>query len=190
MMKKLNWKDIAISLLILLVTFGYFTDEYILQNDVDMIDSYTINGMIFYSKMKILIIAFSLIWYFTSRHWWKSSILVIITIELLKLISIFDVNQKYIDEIEYYSSLPVTIPIVILLFIISKKLNKFNLSEEIRSEVDTEIDSIFFEIHQDKKIEIKKLNNTLLNLKNSQLNKNSQEYFQKLISMRDDFYNV
>jgi hypothetical protein len=49
-------------------------------------------------KMKILILSFSLIWYFTCIHWWRSAILVIIAIELAQVDNEIDV---VFNELEF-----------------------------------------------------------------------------------------
>jgi len=188
--KKVKIKDVIIVLLILGVTFGYFFVDNILDKKYGFFEFYTDAGLLYYSKMKLLIIIFGLIWYFTSKHWWKSAILVIIFIELLKLISIFDINQKQMDEIEYYKSLPITIPIILLLFFISKKINDYNLAKEIRLDLDIEIDNLFFELHQDKINNINQLNDKFDEAKKKLSNDDNLEYLKELISIRDEFYNI
>ena len=95
-LQNITIKDVLISTLILFVTFGYYFDRYIPEGITEVnflgitIGSYGFDGiahMFYFTKMKFLIIAFSAIWYFTCSHWWKSAILVITTIELLKLFS-------------------------------------------------------------------------------------------------------
>ncbi|OUS02939.1 hypothetical protein A9Q86_02510 [Flavobacteriales bacterium 33_180_T64] len=198
-MKNRKRKDIIIVLLILSATFGYFLDRNIVEGitEIDLlffkIGSFgfdNIKELIQYTKMKVLIIILSLIWYFTCRYWWKSSILVIVTIELLKLMSVFYSEQVSLDEIEYAISLPLTIPIILLLIFISYKLNDYYLAREIHSNIDKEIDIIFFEINQDKKNEINLLKEKILKTKKANLNRFDENYLKEMIVIRDEFYKI
>jgi hypothetical protein len=188
-MDKIKWKDVVIVLLILGVTFGYYLDKNNFSDSRNL-DFYEIESLVYYAKMKLLIIIFSLIWYFTCKHWWRSCILVILTIELLKFVSIFNTDQEQFDEIEFYTSLPITIPIVIVIFLVSKKINKYNLAKELRLELDMEIDKLFFELYQNKKSKISELNSKFNQIKMSQLESNNIDYLKNLISIRDEFYDV
>jgi hypothetical protein len=199
-LQNITIKDVLISILILVVTFGYFFVNYI-EEGVKSVDvlGFTIGSfgfqdisdMVYFVKMKLIIIVFSIIWYFTCKHWWKSAILVIITIELLKLLSALNSNQEYVDEIEYYSSLPITIPIILLIIFIAKKINDYNLANNLRSELDYKINSIFFELHKEKKDDAEKLKNDFRKLKNNEKIIGSHSiYLNKLIQMRDNFYEI
>ena len=188
-MKNFKLKDVLISLLIISVTLLYFIDNFILKHNGTNFEFHELKSLVFYSKMKILIILISIIWYLTCKHWWKSSILIIITIELLKLVSIFNPNQIEIDKIEFLTSLPITIPIILLLFFISKKISNYNLANELSLKIDNEIDDVFFELHAAKKKEIGILNKKLDKLRKKK-NENTIKYLQDLISIREEFYKV
>ena len=193
-------KDVLISTLILFVTFGYFFDSYIAEGITEVnflgitIGSFgfeDIAHMLYFSKMKLLIIVFSLIWYFTCKHWWKPAILVITTIELLKFFSTLNSNQDYFDNIEFVSSLPITIPIILLIILISKKVNDYNLSKNLRYELDDKINDIFFELNEEKKESIENLKKNFTRLKmNKKMVEDELEYLNELIEMRDNFYKV
>jgi len=140
--------------------------------------------------MKILILGFSLIWYFTCRHWWKSAILVIIAVELAKIITALLNTSHAIDEIDYITSLPITIPIILALALISKKLNKYNLSIELRSKIDNEIDKIYFELYNKKSADLDLLKKQFEDKKKSRSKIESIIYLKELITIRDEFYRI
>ena len=187
--KNIKVKDIIIILLILGLTFGYYLDRIFFNVNLEETPFYDILVLVYYAKMKVLIISFCLIWFFTSKHWWKSSILVILSIELLKLISIFNPNQKHIDEIEFYTSLPITIPVIALLLYFSFKVNKFNLAQKVRNRIDKNIDEVFFELYQDKNKELNDLNEEYNQLKTKSSKTSKIDYVKQLILIRDKFYN-
>lgn len=196
-LKNIRNKDVFISLLILFVSFAYYM-TFLIPFDLKELDLLffkignsgfgDIRRMMTYTKMKILIIIFSYLWYFTCTHWWKSSILVITTIELLKLISAFNPNLQSFDEIEYFSSLPITLPIVFLLIYFSNKLNKYGLAKEIRSKIDSKIDILFNEIHRQQKNKLKEMEEKFLELKSKKNSKKKDEYLKELIALRNECY--
>ncbi|MGB3606928.1 MAG: hypothetical protein WA775_12675 [Psychroserpens sp.] len=188
--KDFSWKDVLMMLLILGVTFGYFLDDLFIDYEEFYDDFYDYESLVYFSKMKLLIIFYSLIWFFTCRHWWKISILIVILIELLKLISIFNVNQNTFDEIEYISSIPITAPIILLLFFLSKKLTEYRLAEDLRTKLDLAIDEQFFELNNDKNEQIKKLNEKLNYVKSNNPKQEDNEYLKELIALRNEFYNL
>ncbi len=193
-----NVKDIMIIAIVIIMSMLHFLVQNI-PHDVVEIDLlvfkigtggfYDVKSLVHYSLMRILIITYSSLWYITCQHWWKPSILIIITIELLKLISTFNPNQKYYDEIEYFTSLPVTIPIILILVYVSNKLNKYHLAKEIRSKIDYKIDKTFFEIYSIKKNELLDIEKKFMKLKSSKSNRNTEDYLKELLKIRSEFYN-
>jgi hypothetical protein len=185
-------KDVLITILITCVTLGYYLDNFLISSGhLVELDFYDLSDLFHYSKMKILIIAFCSIWYFTSNHWWRHSILIIISIELIKLINTLNTNQSYVDEIEYITSLPITIPIILLMFFISKKLNRYNLAKEIGAKIDIEIDEIFFSIDPYKKEELNNLQMKVSTLKEDKLKRKEPiNYLKTLIDLREEFYKL
>jgi len=143
-----------------------------------------------YTKMKILILILSLIWYFTCRHWWKTAILIATAIELVKLISILSNTTNAMDEIDYIVSLPITIPMIIGLILISTKINKYNSASKLRSEIDIEIDQVFFSLSDDKRHSLSLLEKKYNEEKINKSSLNTIDYLKKLISLRNEFYKL
>lgn len=193
-MKDFSRKDVLISISIVVVTLVYFADAYIPPN----LESFKVFGfeigsfgfpdlkhLIYYSKMKFLILFLTITWYLTSIHWWKSAILVIVTIELFKLFTALNSASEEMDEIDYMVSLPITLPIIMLLILVSLKINKFNRAKDLRSKIDIEIDQVFFELHFRDEFQIDSLKEKFEELKK---NKNKKSYLKQLILIRDKFY--
>ena len=146
--------------------------------------------MIKVSKMKVLIIFFSMIWFLSCKHWWRFSILVIIFIELLKLFSVFNSNQKSYDEIEFYMSLPITLPIIILLILLSNKINSLNTIKKIQIKINEEINNEITALNSKSQKQIYELKSefkTLLENKNAI---NETDYLEQLILIREKIINT
>ncbi|WP_298899304.1 hypothetical protein [uncultured Psychroserpens sp.] len=96
----------------------------------------------------------------------------------------------FFDEIEFYTSLPITIPIILLLFFISYKINKYDLATNTLNKLDKDIDKLFFELYKDKNKEISKLNDEYVEAKKQLFYDNNEDYLKELIKIRDEFYKM
>lgn len=88
---------------------------------------------------KLTLLLFLSIWYFTSKNWWKYSLLVPVSIYLFQLAAIFNDNYEFVDQFEFIHSLPITIPIIAAYIYFAIKLkdkaNKLDISEQINFEI-------------------------------------------------------
>lgn len=197
-MKDFKLNDVLISILIISITLLYFLDKYFIPQGIETITIYgfeigsfgfsNINDLLYFSKMKFLILILAIIWYLTCQHWWKHSILIIIFIELFKLISIFNPNQLKIDEIEYFSSLPLTIPIILALILLSNKLNTFNKYTQLILLIDEEINNELLKIEIKNEKNLVEIKSSFLELKAIKGVINKVEYLKELKQIRDQFY--
>lgn len=93
---------------------------------------------------KLTFVLLTGIWYLTSRNWWKYAILVPFTMFLFQLSGVINYNIQYIDEYDFWYSLPVIIPIVVFLIFISYLIGKRpSQSDLLKKQVDEEITNIF-----------------------------------------------
>ncbi|WP_456440967.1 hypothetical protein [Psychroserpens sp.] len=198
-MKDFKLRDILISILIVSVTLLYFLDTYIMPQDLKTIDIMgfeigsfgfnTIFSLVHYSKMKLLILSFATIWYFTCKHWYKPSILVIIFIELLKITTMLNPNRTNFDEIEYYLSLPITIPIIIILILISNKIDSLNTYKKIQFKIDDEINNELLILNANNQKEINDLESKFKILIKQKKEMDNDEYLSQLILIREKIFN-
>ncbi|WP_299228285.1 hypothetical protein [uncultured Psychroserpens sp.] len=196
-MRKTRVKDIIIPTLILLVTFGYFLDLFIPDNLVE-VDLYFFKigsfgfpffrNLIYFCKMKLLILMFSILWFITCRYWWKNAILVIIIIELFKLSSIFNTNIENLYVLDFIHSLPFTLPVIILLLFISNKFNYYSSSYKMSSLLDKEIDNVFFDLYSEKDLELSQLEKEILKIKKIKKVVGNKAYIDRLVTIRNKFY--
>ncbi|MAN59451.1 MAG: hypothetical protein CMC08_06405 [Flavobacteriaceae bacterium] len=89
---------------------------------------------------KITFILLTGIWFLTAQSWWKYAILVPLTMFLFQLAGVLNYKFEYIDEFDFWYSLPIILPILILLMYISYIAGKkSNRSFELKQEVEEEI---------------------------------------------------
>ncbi|WP_339700790.1 hypothetical protein [uncultured Marixanthomonas sp.] len=80
------------------------------------------------------------IWFLTSKNWWKYAILIPFTMFLFQLSGVINYKIEYIDEFDFWYSLPIILPILILLIYISYIAGKkSNNDDGLKKEVDDEI---------------------------------------------------
>lgn len=84
------------------------------------------------------------IWFLTSRNWWKYAILVPFTMFLFQLSGVVNYQIQYIDEYDFWYSLPVILPILFFLVYISLRIRKRTAQNNpLKKDVDEEINKIF-----------------------------------------------
>ena len=91
---------------------------------------------------KLLFTILLSIWFLTAKHWWRYAILVPLTMVLFQLVGVINFSIQYIDEYDFWYSLPVVIPIVIFLIWLSGKLRFYTTALDIREQIDEELESI------------------------------------------------
>jgi len=93
---------------------------------------------------KITFILLTGIWFLTSRNWWKYAILVPFTMFLFQLIGVINSELQYIDEFDFWYSLPLIIPILLFVIYISVRIsqNQQN-STDLMNEVEDEIKNLW-----------------------------------------------
>jgi len=89
---------------------------------------------------KITFLLLTGIWFYTSKTWWKYAILIPFTMFLFQLSGVINYKEGYIDEFDFWYSLPIILPILILLIYISYIAGKKSSNDDgLKKEVDDEI---------------------------------------------------
>jgi len=89
---------------------------------------------------KFTFILLTTIWFLTSNNWWKYAILVPLFMFLFQFIGVLNNELQYIDEVDFWYSLPIILPILIFLIYISYRISKNESdSSDLMTEVDDEI---------------------------------------------------
>jgi|TARA_R110002020_G_scaffold28674_6_gene91134 hypothetical protein len=89
---------------------------------------------------KLTFVLLTGIWFLTSKNWWRYAILIPFTLFLFQLSGVINFRLDYIDEFDFWYSLPIILPILILLVYVSYVASKKSgSSDELKQEVDDEI---------------------------------------------------
>ncbi|GAB5401584.1 MAG: hypothetical protein Aureis2KO_31690 [Aureisphaera sp.] len=93
---------------------------------------------------KVIFVLLTAMWFLTSRNWWKYAILVPLTMFLFQLSAAVNHNIDYIDEFDFWYSLPIVLPILFFLIYISVRIQKRSAKvDPLKKDVDDEITKIF-----------------------------------------------
>ncbi len=190
-MKRIKLNDYLILLIITILPFSFYIEKFIPDNllEMDLFGfEFQLTNVVWYLALKIYLIVILSIWYFTCRNWWKIAILVPLTIEFLKLIRFFNNNNEKFDENDFLTSLPITIPILFILFFISFRLRKILIADKIRNDMSSEIEQVFKELLVDSII-IEE-SREFLELKRNKASYNKKEYLIKLKNLRNKLINA
>ena len=83
------------------------------------------------------------IWFLTSKNWWKYAILVPLTMFLFQFVGVLNYELQYIDEFDFWYSLPAILPILFFLIYISYRVSQRSISSSnLKNDVDEEIKNI------------------------------------------------
>jgi hypothetical protein len=89
---------------------------------------------------KLTFIMLTTIWFLTSNNWWKYAILVPLVMFMFQFIGVLNFELKYIDEFDFWYSLPIIVPILLFLIYISYRISKNPRDASgLMTEVDEEI---------------------------------------------------
>lgn len=90
---------------------------------------------------KITFVIITSLWFLTSKDWWKWAILIPLTMFLFQLLGVINYQEKYIDNFDFWYSLPIIMPIIVFLVWISRELNKIIGDLDLREEIEEELEN-------------------------------------------------
>lgn len=93
---------------------------------------------------KLIFLLLTGIWFLTSKNWWKYAILIPFTLFLFQLIGVMNFKLQYIDEFDFWYSLPIILPILFFIVYVSFRISKKeNSSLDLKGDLDEEIEKMF-----------------------------------------------
>ncbi|NNK72801.1 MAG: hypothetical protein HKO94_06385 [Flavobacteriaceae bacterium] len=136
--------------------------------------------------IKLLMLGFLIIWFLTGRHWWKYCLLIPIIIELHKLFGAINDNVGIFDEMEFFTSLPFTIPVVLFLIFLSKKTKYYSLTQIVNSDVEEEINKTIEQIFKSNSKKFKQIKERFTDLKRNKISMDKDDYLRELVHLRNE----
>jgi magnesium-transporting ATPase (P-type) len=147
---KIFLKGVIISIILIITPFLFYIYRFAPKADVWDLGFITIGSGGFKTIVgfshafftKITFVLITSIWFFTAKQWWRYAILVPVTMFLFQLTGVINHKIEYIDNYDFWYSIPVVLPIVIFMILVSLKINKQSKLLDIRETIQNEIEAI------------------------------------------------
>lgn len=101
-----------------------------------------LNYYAYYLFTKLVFLLLFILWYITNKYWWKNAILVPMTMMIFQIVSVVNTSVNYIDEVDFWYSLPIIIAVLVPVIYTSRKLNFYTTGLDLKDEIELEIKSI------------------------------------------------
>ncbi len=100
------------------------------------------NYYAYYFLGKLSFLLAFVVWFLTSKHWWRFAILIPIAMLIFQLCGLVNTSIQYIDEFDFWYSLPIVIPIVGILLGLSWKMAPYAFTEDLREQMINEVEKV------------------------------------------------
>jgi hypothetical protein len=141
----------------LVIAFMLFIPyAFYLYNNFPDIKTYEIFGMTFTSNYyesvryfmhnllsKLIPLSLLLIWFTTCKYWWYYSIAIPISVYIFQLGGVINDDVIFNDEYEFIYSLPISLVIIAILFLIRSKISVFLKAKDIKKQMDEQMSKPF-----------------------------------------------
>lgn len=151
------------------------------------IDVYTWFWTIGIKVVMFLTLAF---WFVSCKHWWRHTILIPLIFTINQLVSIINEELSIFDRNDIFFSLIISMPIILFLFYISRKLNYYSKAKTFDGELDSEINNLMDELFDFKSENYKNAKLQFDQIKSQKAALNKKEYLKKLVTLRDEYINI
>ncbi len=152
--KKNITKGVVISLLLIATPFLFYLYKFA-PSDAKQWDTIfgtveagnfkSVQSFIHALFTKITFVFLTAIWLLTSKNWWRYAILVPFTMFLFQLSGIINFHLQYIDEYDFWYSLPFISPIIFFIIYLTYRISNVDnhQSEELNEDASYEIKKMF-----------------------------------------------
>tara|TARA_R110002051_G_scaffold294958_1_gene360658 strand:+ start:202 stop:1341 length:1140 start_codon:yes stop_codon:yes gene_type:complete len=145
---------------------------------------YNLQTFVYYLITKVYLLSFLIIWYLTTKNYWKYGILINIIVTFLQTTTLlFGKVVTIMDEYEMYYAMPVLIPILLILLLVYKVYTYQNKISIIDDKLDLEINEMISGMKQEDV-----LNSTgklLRNLMENKYSMSEEKYVAKLSVLKN-----
>lgn len=187
-------KDLLIAAFIISLPFLYYLFELvpevkIWKTNLFIFDSKYYNDANVFAWVlmtKVYTVGILFFWYKTCKKWWRYAILVPIVVELFKTGTIVNSELYYVDEFEYFLSLPITIPLIFLVLFLCYKFLFYSKTKDLKAEFQKELDDIISDIANAKVSDYSRLREQFEELKKRKNKLTKEEYLRQLLTLKNE----
>ncbi len=143
----------------------------------------SIDTFFWFLMQKVVPLFVLIIWFTSSKSWWRYSLLVPILFLFTQTIQLI-LAHRYMDEYEFFYALPLAMPLLIALVLLSKKINLYLVNHNLKKELQIEIDGLLKAVSNSNNDVFIKLEAQLLRLKDKKYHYSSARYLEQLLNIR------
>lgn len=100
------------------------------------------NYYAYYFLGKLAFLITFIIWFLTCSHWWKYAILVPISMLIFQMAGLVNTSIDYIDEFDFWYSVPVVVPVILILLFVAKKMRPYAYGLDLKEQLESEIEEV------------------------------------------------
>ncbi|MGV6830331.1 MAG: hypothetical protein ACWA5P_02055 [bacterium] len=150
------YAGLIISIILVLSPAIFYLHTFIPEKEVWKTKYFTLHSggfgyvhvFIYHLIAKLTLVFGTTLWFFTNRNWWRYALLVPLVVFLYQLVGVINVSSETISELDFFKALPITLPIIILLIIASRRLNFLTQAMDLKDEISSQITNIKRKKHE------------------------------------------
>ncbi len=117
------------------------TEVSVLGLDIKAGPHGNLNYYAYYFLTKLTFLIAFIIWFLTCQYWWRWTILVPICMTIFQILGIVNTSVSYIDEFDFWYSIPIVLPVCVILFFLSKRLRFYAIGLDLKDQIENEINN-------------------------------------------------
>ena len=101
----------------------------------------SVQTFIYFIFTKFVPLFLLILLFITNNNWWSYALLVPISVYIFQLFFIINESSKSFDEIEFIYTIPILIPVLVLLYFIRYKISIYIEAVDLKKEMDSVIEN-------------------------------------------------
>ncbi|MGC1473442.1 MAG: hypothetical protein WA775_12690 [Psychroserpens sp.] len=138
----------------------------------------------FYLLTTLLVIA---IWFLTCKYWWRYVLFVPLIFQVYQYLFFLNWKSMYYSGFNFYHSLLISIPILTLLHMLSKKMGYYSIKKNYKDELNKEIFHLMNDLSLFEQNDYLIANKQFEILKKKKNMISKRKYLSELLVLRDSF---
>lgn len=99
----------------------------------------SLNYYAYYMFTKLTFLLAFILWFYTCKYWWRWALVVPICMLVFQIMGLVNTQIDYIDEFDFWYSVPIILPVSIFLGWTSMRINKYRKRIDLKDEIENEL---------------------------------------------------
>ncbi|WP_299362274.1 hypothetical protein [Winogradskyella sp.] len=136
-------------------------------------------------SQKFMFISVFIIWYITTKNWWKNILLIPLLVFVFQFIMVINNNVNYFDEYEGIAAMIIAIPIILAFYFLIKRLRNILITKEINDDIELEVEDLLYDLSNKNFDNYKHLKTKLDSIRSIKPMLDKEIYLKELILLKD-----